>query len=183
MPLETGVEGPWDLNDAWPAGSEFKNEGDDHIRNIKTAMKGMFPDMLFPNIIGNVLGVNPANNDVHAPQWGQVKTYADDLVSAVFHGANLPRVSWGYLQDDDILGGSGDFTVVKISGGQSRLTFDSDATSTNGNILVACPQATNPGAVLSVNVLSVRAFDVFAENAGGGSTFPNFFFLRICNAV
>jgi hypothetical protein len=44
MGLET-VTHIADLNELWPLGSDLKAEGDDHIRNIKKALKTDFPDV------------------------------------------------------------------------------------------------------------------------------------------
>lgn len=46
MGLETSVVTINDLNAAWPlGGSDQKKEGDDHLRAIKAAVKGSFPNM------------------------------------------------------------------------------------------------------------------------------------------
>lgn len=41
MPLESPVNQISDLNAAWPSGGEEKSQGDDHIRNIKAAVKSL----------------------------------------------------------------------------------------------------------------------------------------------
>ena len=42
MPLESNVTTPVDLNEEWPLGSDPKSEGDDHIRNLKIALKAFW---------------------------------------------------------------------------------------------------------------------------------------------
>lgn len=41
MGLETSVTQISDLNAAWPLGSDTKNYGDEHLRNIKVALKSI----------------------------------------------------------------------------------------------------------------------------------------------
>lgn len=41
MGLESGVASISDLNSAWPTGTEGKDEGDDHLRNIKVALRSL----------------------------------------------------------------------------------------------------------------------------------------------
>jgi len=45
MALEGSSGGIWALNTAWPEGSDDLNQGDDHLRVIKTAIKGTFPNI------------------------------------------------------------------------------------------------------------------------------------------
>ena len=50
-----GVESPTyinDLNVSWPLGSDLERFGDDHLRNIKTALKNSFPSMTAPVSFG-----------------------------------------------------------------------------------------------------------------------------------
>lgn len=46
MPLEPNVQKIADLNEAWPIGSaDPKSEGDDHLRNIKRAVRSLLSDV------------------------------------------------------------------------------------------------------------------------------------------
>lgn len=42
MPLESLIVTPADLNEEWPLGADPKSEGDNHIRNLKIAMKAFW---------------------------------------------------------------------------------------------------------------------------------------------
>lgn len=44
MPLES-VSDIGDLNPAWPLGSDPQSDGDNHIRNIKTAVRSLLTDL------------------------------------------------------------------------------------------------------------------------------------------
>jgi len=45
MGLETNPLFIDDLNSAWPLGTESQRQGDDHLRNIKQAVQGSFPNL------------------------------------------------------------------------------------------------------------------------------------------
>jgi hypothetical protein len=45
MGLEAGISGIWDLNVNWPLSSEFRKEGDDHLRLIKNSLNLTFPSI------------------------------------------------------------------------------------------------------------------------------------------
>lgn len=48
MSVETSIASIADLNAAWPTGADAKSSGDDHIRNIKSALKLTFPALAAP---------------------------------------------------------------------------------------------------------------------------------------
>lgn len=50
-----------DFNAAWPGASDLKNEGDDHLRNIKTGVKATFP-----NVTGAVTPTHTVINNLAA---------------------------------------------------------------------------------------------------------------------
>ena len=45
MPIEAPVNYIEDLNETWPAGPEDSGDGDNHLVNIKVAVKGSFPNL------------------------------------------------------------------------------------------------------------------------------------------
>jgi len=65
MPLETGTKVP-DLNNAWPLGSDPKNQGDDHLRLIKTCLQGSFPSLGSGQYTGTAAELDQVNTNLSA---------------------------------------------------------------------------------------------------------------------
>lgn len=55
MPIETATN-VMELNPAWPLGADGKDEGDDHLRLIKTVIQALFP---IGSVVTNTTGTNP----------------------------------------------------------------------------------------------------------------------------
>ena len=48
MPIESAFDTIADLNPDYPTGTDYRKDGDDHIRGIKQALKNTFPDITAP---------------------------------------------------------------------------------------------------------------------------------------
>ena len=57
MPLETAAN-IMELNPAWPLGGDGKDEGDDHLRLLKTVIQALFP---IGAVVSNTSGTNPSS--------------------------------------------------------------------------------------------------------------------------
>ncbi len=112
MPLETNVSVIEDLNPAWPTGTDFKSEGDDHLRNIKTAVDGSNEERKAEIALIN----NELDNKELITEWGNVSQI----------GNITP-------------GSSGNFSVEQTSTGLYTFTWDNAATSNNQQVLLITP--------------------------------------------
>jgi len=145
MPLENAdfIE---ELNPAWPTGTDPKNEGDNHLREIKGALHGSFPGM---NGAWNTnQKVRMAGADMSNSVVENVADGADpqDAVNQQQPTARVPGfISWGSVAaNGSITGaGSGDFSVNKLGTGLYELVFnrqalpDSNNQAVTGNPLTA----------------------------------------------
>lgn len=118
MPLESEVNLIADLNEAWPTGSDPKNQGDDHIRNVKKAVK--------------------ADDAADKARLDQLE--ADVAQLQLFVGLSADRIDWGYISSQgNINSGSGGFTVTKLTTGKYEINFTGGANAIEENtILCTC---------------------------------------------
>ena len=58
MPIEAPVNYIEDLNETWPAGPEDSGDGDNHLVNIKVAVKGSFPNLGQAPVTGKAEDLN-----------------------------------------------------------------------------------------------------------------------------
>lgn len=92
--LEPTIATIADLNPAWPDGSSAKNEGDNHIRNVKAALKATFPA-----VTATVTATAAELNLLHGKT--DVATAADiaaATLSASIPGVNTPANASKYLK-------------------------------------------------------------------------------------
>lgn len=145
MPLESNVDGIEDLNPAWPTGTDPKSEGDDHIRNVKAAVQGSWPDMLGGNDVGarvKALGFDAAGEtiqNVADPENGTDGISRDYFLDRSIRVDNGARMSWGAIDGDGSTdnAGSEDWSVSKVGTGVYDVTFTYGAPSALGQIVVA----------------------------------------------
>lgn len=109
MGLETGVTYIDDLVATNPLGSDNKSQGDDHIRNIKTALQGSFPSLGSAAVtasaadLNKVASANIASNFVTAfnGRQGSVSPAANDYAINQLSDVDTATAAPG---DYDILG-------------------------------------------------------------------------------
>ena len=130
MPLDdiqTGIE---DLNDNNPPGSDPKSEGDNHLRDIKKAIRLSFPNTNGPWTTTDEIncgGIDAGNNPVTGVSnpVGQTDAINLNYLQSIL---NVQRVSWGGVGGSNggtaNSPGSNDFTAQRISTGLYELTFD-----------------------------------------------------------
>ena len=193
MPLESITSGIEDLNASWPTGVDPISQGDDHDRLTKQAIQ-----LSFPNTQGawNVLQqIAMQGADMGGFRVQNVATPVDDT-DAVRKGdtdALLARIvalesqaatfqSFGVYDgvNEVILGGSGDFSVVKESTGVYTFTFNEFAASLNSQALVANNYGLfNAGAdAFYVIATSVNTWQITCYSSNGNFTDTNFSFIR-----
>jgi len=186
MPLETGVTWLGDLNAAWPLGTDPKEEGDNHLRNIKTALIGSFPGMLAPNSWAGPLSVGNGTANSHAFTKKQVSDQLNKALGDMFNldaidGPNV-RISFGAVQGSNgavLYPGTGDWSATRPQGGRWVITFQSHNENSAFPVIVS-PITTNPGAVLATAAASVSQVTVRGETSGGVAADVDFCFVRFC---
>jgi len=100
------------LDPSAPAGGDSISEGDDHIRNIKRAIKDTFPE-----VKGTVTATHEEINQL--PQLIQSVGRGSGLASCKYDGSN---VGYGYNVD----------RVEKVSAGNYRIYFVDDINADGG---------------------------------------------------
>jgi hypothetical protein len=138
MPLENAnfVE---ELTASWPTGTDPKNEGDNHIRVVKTAIQGSFPGM------SGAWNTSQSISMVGASMGGAVVANVGDPVAdldAVNRRtltALVPgHLSWGAVGGNGTYvntPGSGDWTAARIAVGIYDLVFNRAVTGTGAENL------------------------------------------------
>lgn len=207
MPLESVTTGIEDLNPAWPTGVDPISQGDDHVRNTKQALQLSFPNTSGAwNIAQEVktVGIDVSDGrvrNVGAPSDIDDATRLGDLQAV--EGAlqvqiddNVERIdaleeqaarfqSFGNYDgiNDVLLGGSGDFSVVRDSTGVYTFTFTEAAASLYAQSLVANNVGVfNQGAdVFYVIPTTTTAWQVTCYSANGQLINTNFSFMRVAN--
>jgi hypothetical protein len=120
MPLETSVTQPSDLNAAWPLGSDDRTLCDDHLRNLKTAVRAVDPDLI---VAAAALALTEKFPIKQSGVWKSLtlqalKTYLDTVYAAKF-GAN-----WTVTESAGVL--------YFATGGVNKMKLDA-----SGNLTVA----------------------------------------------
>ena len=193
MPLESITTGLEDLNPSWPTGVDPISQGDDHDRLTKQAIQ-----LSFPNTQGawNVLQqITMQGADMGGFRVQNVATPVDDT-DAVRKGdtdALLARIealetqnatfqSFGIYDgvNEQILGGSGDWSVVKESTGVYTFTFAEVASTQYAQALVANNYGVfNAGAdAFYVIATAANTWQVTCYSSSGQFTDTNFSFVR-----
>lgn len=106
MALENPISTIADLNPAFPNGSEKKSDGDDHLRNIKKAIKQTFPN------VNAVINATPAELNLLVGKTN-VATQAD--IDAAALSATIPNVN-DPANADKFLKGGGVWASVDLRG-------------------------------------------------------------------
>lgn len=119
MAVETSVATIADLNPAWPSGSEPKDRGDDHIRNIKQAVK-----LTFPNITGAVTATHAQLNLL----TGKSSIATQEDIAAAQLEATIPGVG-DPVNADKFLRGDGSWASVDLRGSPAISKSDSGTTA------------------------------------------------------
>ena len=165
MPLESGVSEIPDLNPAWPTGTDPKSEGDDHLRNIKTAVQGSFPNLAGPNDIGAPLAVGASLAPGDAAQVGQLFSNIADGGTVASNGAKINEFGAG-------------FSVSRVGVGNYRITFTRAALAAEQQIIVAIGEWALSGVTASYSSPTTTTIDVLLENNSGNAQDFDFKFLR-----
>ena len=148
MPLESNVTGIQDLNPAWPTGVDPISEGDNHVRNVKSAVQQSFPGMSAAwttdqkiNFVGADAGGGAINN-VGEPQADADAARKLDVDVQKARIDALPKdYSCGaFLGDGTLLiNNTGDFTVTRQSQGQYLINFDNPSLGNFAHVIMAQP--------------------------------------------
>jgi len=191
MPLETLVLGIGDLNPGWPLGTDPKNEGDNHLRNIKAAVQGSWPNMIGPNVVDAAISANGFNAlgnrilNVAAPLAPGDAVNLGHLNTKLLEFWDGWYLSFGVIQFDGSIAweGSGDWSVTRLSGGVYRILFEKHAPSTGAQFIVCSPAAADPGAFLAWSTVSISQCDVEGENFSGVDADVSFSFMRMAYPI
>ena len=202
MTVETITNGIEDLDPNFPAGTDPVSEGDNHVRNIKTAL-----DLSFPNTSGawNTTSEIRASGydakDVKIRNVGTPTVATDaarkgetDALSARVDALEAQGVqyrsfgTWDSGADQqfpNIAGGTGDFTVERTAVGTYNITFDEVASgqwdqSLSVQTLGVAPFSLNRS--IDVYPFDAATFIVTVYNAGNGNEVDaNLTFIRLAN--
>jgi hypothetical protein len=108
-----------DLNPAWPTGAEPKNAGDDHLRNIKAAIKNTFP-----NVNAAVTATAAELSLLH----GKTNVATAEDIAAAQLAATIPGVN-DPANADKFLKGGGTFASVDLRGQPIKAKGNSGTTA------------------------------------------------------
>ena len=127
MPVES-VTGIWDFDPSWPLGTDPKNEGDDHIRNVKRGVQ-----QSFPNVDEPVTASSADLNSARTPpgtilQWGGI---AGNIPEGflVCDGDAVDRTTYAALYSaiGDTWGDGNGTTTFNVPDLQDKLSMGSSA--------------------------------------------------------
>lgn len=196
MPLESITSGIEDLNPSWPTGVDPISQGDDHDRLTKDAIQRSFP---------NTQGAWNVNQEVAVTgldsKGGRIRNVGtpSELTDAVRKGdtdaleariaqlesENATFQSFGIYDgvNGAILGGSGDWSVVKNSTGVYTFTFNETASSQFTQSLVANNYGIfNAGAdAFYVIATAANTWQITCYSTNGQFTDTNFSFVRVAD--
>jgi hypothetical protein len=172
-----------DLNTANPAAGDAKSEGDDHIRNIKTALKNTFPNVdgaisATDNDLSRVAGANAATLTLGAnasgvgtaspsEEWDVVNAAATATIRVARTGTSAMTMdSTGLLATDSCdltLSAPGASNVVRVRvAGAEKAQFD-----INGNLLVGLTTA----GTSAVGTMQIANGTAPSANIAGGQLY------------
>lgn len=188
MPLETGVTGIEDLNPSWPTGTDPKSEGDDHLRNIKAAVQGSFPNMVGPNEVSGQFAADGFDaND------GKIVNVANGTEQT--DGVNKSQVdrvtsSWGVVGKDGnntATPGTYDWASARLGLGWYRIQFGEAVVGNfeNQAMTVSINQQDSGTHNRSINIQIIDAthIDVHVYNTVlNAKVDDDFAFIRYANA-
>lgn len=131
MGLEVSVTKVDDLNSAWPLGTDLVNEGDNHVRNVKVAIKSLRDGtngvrQLGLDTVEVVLGASPTNIDY----TGLIQRGGRVAVIMTQDGTGGRTITWAAkfrLASTAINDGPGKTTVFEFVG------------SADGNLYLVAP--------------------------------------------
>lgn len=119
MAVETPINSIADLNPLWPTGGESKSAGDDHLRNIKDAIK-----KTWPNITAPVTSTAAELNLLHGKtDVATAQDIANAQLSATIPGVNDPA------NVDKFLKGGGVWGTVDLRGAPTTNKGNSGTTA------------------------------------------------------
>jgi hypothetical protein len=148
MPVETGDE-IQDLNPDWPAGTEPKSQGDDHLRKIKQCLKNSFPNM------------NGAWSTTSPIKAGQA-TLSTELVRL----DQVPKTALGWIDAAGApVSGNTNWSSARLSQGVYQITFNDSAGALYNQVMNA-----NAFSGVAVNAIvrldAVNQMSVILTNSG-----------------
>ena len=140
MTVETITNGIEDLDPNFPAGTDPVSEGDNHVRNLKTALGLSFPNSTgawntsnemraggFDAKTVKIRNVGTPVDATDAARKGETDALSDRVSALEAQGVQYRSFgSWDSGADQqfpNIAGGTGDFTVERIGVGQYAITF------------------------------------------------------------
>jgi hypothetical protein len=185
MPLES-VSFIEDFNDNWPTGTDPKNEGDNHIRNVKKGILDSFPNTSGPWNTTSQISMGGATMQGQTVEAVGDPVNDTDAVNQQTMIARTPGfISWGAVGSGGTntnSTGSADWTVTRLALGHYRLTFNRPV-SGGGTLnagFVGTPIASADDwkltAVSQVNSVDV---DVHMWAGNGNAADGNFSFIRM----
>ena len=202
MTVETITNGVEDLDPNFPAGTDPVSEGDNHVRNIKTAIGLSFPNTAGPwNTTSEIRAAGFDAKDVKIRNVGTPVDATDaarkgetdalsDRVGALEAQGVLYRSfgtweSGGETQFPNISGGTGDFTVERFGVGQYQITFDEAASGQFEQSITVHTLGVPPFSLartIDVFPLSATTFGIYVYRTSNGNPVDaNLTFIRVAD--
>lgn len=181
MPLENNPDGIEDLDPNSPAGNEPVSDGDGHLRNIKAAVQGSFPNIAGPNNIGAPLTVGKPLGSGHAVRFQDVSF----LQEAVITYGTIDE-SGAKIFPLSSLGNGDTVTAVREAApGEFTLIFGIAASSLNAQVLMCTlggngrPNSDDEGLTVQAWPESTTQWRVLITKGGLAQAWNDFMFCRV----
>jgi hypothetical protein len=186
MPLES-VNFIEDMNAAWPTGTDPKNEGDNHLRNIKNGVLNSFPNTTGIWTTTNKITMGGADmTGVVVSNVGNAVATGDAVNLGTLNARQPGFTSWGSVGADGTSAntpGSGDWTSVRLSAGVYQIVFQRAVSGASRNqAITLAPYGTNDDRTCTADpqpdlvTLQVRTY-----SGNGAATDVGFSFSRTVN--
>ena len=202
MTVETITNGIEDLDPNFPAGTDPVSEGDNHVRNIKTAL-----DLSFPNTSGawnttsevrasgfdaktvKIRNVGTPTESTDAARKGETDALSSRIAALEAQSVQYRSFgSWDSGADQqfpNIAGGSGDFTVERVGLGQYVITFDEAAAGQWEQSITVMTIGIPPFSLqrdIDVFPASATQCNIYVYNSNNGQAIDaNLTFIRLAN--